>query len=235
MFANRSACSFPKMPECPGTHVPESHYTHQKLHHSKCSRNAFYSSKHAFWYLNQLYRTSGSGFFTQIGVKLAQKCSERWDLQLCENFLTPKIFSPSFTRSLQMFQNHILLIKSYILVPESTGLDKWKRVFHLDRGKTSRKVLKTVRSATLWKFSDPKKILQFSPDHSKCSRITLCSSKAAFWYLNQPDRTSGSRFITQIGVKLAQKCSERWDIHLCESFDPKKKFLQSSPNHIKLK
>ena len=33
----------------------------------------------------------------------------------------------------------------------------------------------------------------------------VCSSdlKQAVWYLNQPDRTSGSGFFTQIGVKLA--------------------------------
>ena len=36
-----------------------------------CSSDLFYSSKQALWYLNQPDRTSGSGFFTQIGVKRA--------------------------------------------------------------------------------------------------------------------------------------------------------------------
>ena len=121
------------------------------------------------WYLNQPDRTRGSGFFTQNGVKLAQKCSERWDLQLCENFLTPKIKIPIFTQSLP-----------------------------------------------------------------KCFKNTFYKIKAAFWYLNQPDRTSGSGFFTQNVVKLAQKCSERWDLQLCESsLIPKIKihnFHPTSPN-----
>ena len=40
----------------------------------------------------------------------------------------------------------------------------------------------------------------------------LCESfqtpKTAFWSQNQPDRTRGRGFFTQIVVKLAQKCSE---------------------------
>ena len=80
------------------------------------------------------------------------------------------------------------------------------------------------------KILTPKNFLQSSLNHSKCFGNTFYSSKAAFWYLNQPDRTSGNGFFTQIGVKLAQKCSERWDLQLCENFDPQKNVLQSSPN-----
>ena len=41
----------------------------------------------------------------------------------------------------------------------------------------------------------------------------LCESfqtpKTAFWSRNQPDRTRGRGFFTQIEVKLAQMCSEQ--------------------------
>ena len=199
--------------------------------------------------------------------------------------------STIFTQSIQMLQKHIPWVKSFILVLKSTGSNKWKWVFHSDRGKTCTKVLRRVRSATLWKFSDPKiqnpqfspnlskcfkntffelkssvwylnqlertsesgffsrsgqnlhkgaqnweiynyvKIfwpqkyfLQVSPDHSECSKITFYLSKATFWYLNQPDWTNGSGFFTQVRVKLEQKCSERWDLQLCENFLTPKKF-----------
>ena len=112
--------------------------------------------------------------------------------------LTPKKFSPIFTQSLQMFRKYILLIKSCILVPESTGSDKWKWVFHSDWGKTCTKVLRTVRSTTLWKFWPPKNFLQSSPNghthplryHDACSRtwetVYLPNTYFALLFLHWP-------------------------------------------------
>ena len=187
---------------------------------SKCFKNTFSELKASFWYLIHSDRTCGSEFFTQIGVKLAQKCSERRDLQICENFLTSKnkvrnfhqittnvfkkfshLEGPNphfFTQSLQMFQNDILRVKSIILVPDSPGSDKWKWAFHSDGGKTCIKVFRMARSATLWKFSDPKyQNPQFSPNHSKCFKNTFYELKASLWYFNQPDRTSWSGFFSK--------------------------------------
>ena len=143
----------------------------------------------------------------------------------------PKKSSSNFHPITPNVPKHISFVKSCILVPESTGLDKWKWVFSIRSG------LNLHKSAQNGKIYNSLKIVwalknlhQFSPNHSKCSRITFYSSKAAFCYLNQPDRTSGSGFFAQIGVKLAQKCSERWDLQLCENFlTPKKIFPNFHP------
>ena len=108
-------------------------------------------------------------------------------------------------------------------------------VFLSDRDKTCTKVLRTVRSLSWWKFSYPKnQNPQLSPNLSKCFKNTFSELKASFWYLIHPDRTCGSEFFTQIGVKLAQKCSERRDLQICENFlTPKIKihnFHPTSPN-----
>ena len=67
--------------------------------------------------------------------------------------------------------------------------------------------------------------LQFSSNHSKYSKNTFYMLKASFWYLNQPDWTSGIGFFTQIRLRLAQKFSEWWDKQLCvKSFWVRKRF-----------
>ena len=51
--------------------------------------------------------------------------------------------------------------------------------------------------------------LQFSSNHSKYSKNTFYMLKASFWYLNQPDWTSGIGFFTQIRLRQIGRASCR--------------------------